>query len=224
MNRDCYSILGVPRVASADEIRAAYRRLARQYHPDLNDSPEAEARMQEINEAYSTLSDPLRRRQYDLYGRAGGSAANPAGGRAGGRAGRPASNAAPTRPYIAQRGEDIEVALLIGRREAKLGVRKTFTVERMETCPRCQGTGLEPEEAVDVGACWRCAGAQRLPREQRLKAAIPAGVTDGGRLRLRGQGNAGLDGGANGHIYITARVNRNAGLLRALAFTLRHLV
>ena len=67
MNTDCYSILGVPPAATAEEIRAAYRRLARQYHPDLNSGPEAEARMKEINEAYDTLSDPLRRRQYDIH-------------------------------------------------------------------------------------------------------------------------------------------------------------
>ena len=68
MNGDCYSTLGVPAAATADEIRAAYRRLARQYHPDLNTGPEAEARMKEINHAYSTLSDPQRRRHYDIYG------------------------------------------------------------------------------------------------------------------------------------------------------------
>ena len=68
MQQDCYSILGVPRTASPGEIRAAYRRLARLYHPDLNSGSEAETRMQQINDAYATLSDPDRRRQYDLHG------------------------------------------------------------------------------------------------------------------------------------------------------------
>ena len=74
MTTDCYSILGVPRTATASEIRAAYRRLARVYHPDLNAGPEAEARMREINEAYDTLSDPQRRRYYDRTGIANGAA------------------------------------------------------------------------------------------------------------------------------------------------------
>ena len=221
MNSDCYSILGVPAAATAEEIRAAYRRLARQYHPDLNAGPEAEARMKEINEAYDTLSDPQRRRQYDLTGIAGGAPANMA--RRSPRR-RDASNAFRAREYVPQRGEDIEVALLISRREAKRGGRKTFPVERLEACPRCRGTGLEPEEVVEFGRCWRCGGAQRLPRELRLNTTIPAGVADGGRLRLRGQGNAGRDGGTNGHIYITVRLSQDRGLRRALAFILRHLI
>ena len=101
-------------------------------------------------------------------------------------------------------------------------MRKTFVVDRMETCPRCRGTGLEPEEVAIAGRCWRCGGDQRLKRTLRLSATIPAGVADGGRLRLRGQGNAGLDGGANGHVYITARIPPNRGLGHALSFVLRH--
>ena len=140
MNTDCYSILGVPPAATAEEIRAAYRRLARQYHPDLNSGPEAEARMKEINEAYDTLSDPLRRRQYDIHKSNGDFLANRARrGQSPGRR-RAAASPARTRPYVPQRGEDIEVALLITRREAKHGARKNFPVERMEVCPRCRGT------------------------------------------------------------------------------------
>ena len=219
MRQDCYSILGVPRTASPGEIRAAYRRLARLYHPDLNSGAEAEGRMQQINDAYATLSDPNRRRQYDLDGTMGGAPVAQNRPHRGG----PRRGTAPPRAYVPQRGEDLEVCVLINAREAARGARKTFLVERMETCPRCRGTGLEPEEIAIAGRCWRCGGEQRLNRTLRLNATIPAGVADGGRLRLRGQGNAGIDGGANGHVYITARVSPNRGLGYALRFALRHL-
>ena len=223
MNGDCYSILGVPTAATAEEIRAAYRRLARQYHPDLNSNPEAEARMKEINEAYATLSDPARRRYYDIYG-----TADPTNidvhSQSRQRSRRSASADPPSsRPFSPRRGDDIPATVLITRREARQGCRKTFPVARLETCPRCRGTGQEPEETLDAGQCWRCAGEQRLRHDLTLNATIPAGMSDGRRLRLRGQGHAGVDGGPNGHIYVTVRVVRNTGLHRTLAFVWRHL-
>ena len=226
MNGDCYSILGVPAAATTEEIRAAYRRLARQYHPDLNAGPEAEARMKEINHAYATLSDPQRRRHYDIYGVSGPPAPEPSRHRSpnGGRPGatrpfRPRTYS----PAPPQRGEDIEAALLITSREARQGMRKVFPVTRTETCQRCRGTGFEPEETLEASQCWRCAGEQRLRRDLWLSATIPAGVADGRRLRLRGQGNAGLDGGASGHIYITVRVAQQPRLRQAISFVVRHL-
>ena len=227
MNGDCYSILGVPAAATTEEIRAAYRRLARQYHPDLNAGPEAEARMKEINHAYATLSDPQRRRHYDIYGVSASPAPEPT--RRSAQNGRQPNTPRPSRPHAyaplsPQRGEDIESALLITLREARQGMRKVFPVTRTETCQRCRGTGFEPEETLEAGQCWRCGGEQRLRRELWLSATIPAGVADGRRLRLRGQGNAGLDGGANGHIYITVRVVQNAKLRQAITFVLRHLL
>ena len=226
MNGDCYSILGVPAAATTEEIRAAYRRLARQYHPDLNAGPEAEARMKEINQAYATLSDPQRRRHYDIYGVSEPPAAEPS--RRGQHNVSRSGATRPSRPRTyspssPQRGEDIEAALLITGREARQGMRKVFPVTRTETCQRCRGTGFEPEETLEAIQCWRCAGEQRLRRELSLSATIPAGVADGRRLRLRGQGNAGLDGGASGHIYITVRVVQRTRLRQAISFVLRHL-
>ena len=216
MRQDCYSIW-VFTTATPGEIRAAYRRLARQYHPDLNSGSEAEVRMQQINEAYATLSDPSRRRQYDLHGTVG---STPAAQRRPSRTG-PRRGTAPPREYAPRRGEDLEVCILINSDEAARGVRKTFVVDRMETCPRCRGTGLEPEEIAIAGRCWRCGGEQRLSRTLPLNATIPAGVADGGGCGS-GTRNAGIDGGANGHVYITARVAPNRGLGHAVAFVLRH--
>ncbi len=223
MNGDCYSTLGVPAAATAEEIRAAYRRLARLYHPDLNAGPEAEARMKEINEAYATLSDPQRRRHYDIYGTTDPTQVDLT--RPGRQRSRRASPPGPprSRPFAPQRGEDLPAAVLITRREARQGARKTFAVVRFETCPRCRGTGLEPEETLEVGRCWRCSGEQRLRHNLMLNATLPAGISDGRRLRLRGQGNAGLDGGPNGHIYVTVRLVGNAGLWRTFGFIWRHL-
>ena len=220
MKQDCYSTLGVPRTASPGEIRAAYRRLAHLYHPDLNTGPEAETRMQEINDAYATLSDPERRRQYDLNGTISTAPVMQARRQ---RTGGPRRGVARPREINPQRGEDIEAAVFVTRRDAEKGARKSFMVERLETCPRCSGTGLEPEEIAIAGQCWRCGGEQRLRRALRLNATIPASLTDGARLRLRGQGHAGRDGGPNGHVYITARVSPNAGFGYALRFVLRHL-
>ena len=220
MQQDCYSILGVPRTASPGEIRAAYRRLARLYHPDLNSGSEAEGRMQQINDAYATLSDPDRRRQYDLHGTVSDTA--PVNTQRPSRSG-PRRGAARPRQQVPQRGEDLEVCVLINSREVSKGARKSFIVERMETCPRCRGTGLEPEEIAIAGRCWRCVGEQRLGRVLRLNATIPAGVADGSRLRLRGQGGAGIDGGAHGHVYVTTRLAPNRGLGHVLRFILRHL-
>ena len=226
MNGDCYSILGVPAAATTEEIRAAYRRLARQYHPDLNAGPEAEARMKEINQAYATLSDPQRRRHYDIYGVSEPPAAESSRRKQRNSARPSATRTARPRTYSPsspQRGEDIEAALLITGREARQGMRKVFPVTRTEACQRCRGTGFEPEETLEAGQCWRCAGEQRLRRDLWLSATIPAGVADGRRLRLRGQGNAGLDGGASGHIYITVRVAQHTQLRQAVSFVLRHL-
>ena len=224
MTPDSYQILGVQATATTEEIRAAYRRLARLYHPDLNSGPEAESRMQEINEAYDTLSDPLLRRRHDFSVAAGrhSTATQPPNRRAN-RRNRVVVNPRTSAP-IPQSGEDIEVAVFISQREANRGVRKTFSVGRMETCPRCRGTGLEPEETFTRSHCWRCTGGQRLHRDLKLHATIPSGVSDGRRLRLRGQGSAGVDGGTHGHIYVTMRVRQPEGRGRMLWFLLRHLV
>ncbi len=252
--RDYYEILGVSRTASADEIKRAYRKLVKRYHPDIYDGPDADARIKEINEAYEVLGDDQKRAAYDRFGHAGVSGAaggggyGPAGGgftdigdifeeifgggfgfgRGGGRRNRPA------------RGADIRFDLTIEFEEAVMGAEKEIEVTRHETCPRCHGSGAEPGTHpmkcptcngmgqvrqrqqtifgtfVNVTTCPRCKGAGEVVttpcREchgtgqvevtRRLRVKIPAGVQDGTRIRLPGEGEPGQRGGQPGNLYV----------------------
>ena len=168
--RDLYEILGVPRDASQDDIKRAYRRLAREHHPDVNAAPEAEERFKEIVGAYEILSDPDKRAQYDAFGQAGG----PGGGgfadiqdifdmffgggfMTGTRRGR--------RPTRTRRGEDLSTVIELGFSDAAFGVRKEIQVERLAVCDRCLGNGAEPGTAPI--ACRTCGGTGELQQMRR---------------------------------------------------------
>ena len=168
--RDYYEILGVPRNASQEEIKSAFRRLARQYHPDVSDAPDAEERFKEINEAYGVLSDPEKRRRYDQFGRAGlgdlGDMPDFATmdfsdlfeellgsfgfgfGRTAGRARRP------------RRGRDLQMPLSLTFEEAIFGVEKTIEITRNDTCDRCHGSGSEP--GTTPQRCATCSGSGEI--------------------------------------------------------------
>ncbi len=164
-NRDYYEILGVPRNASLDEIKTAFRKLARQYHPDVSKEPDAEEKFKEINEAYGVLSVPQKRARYDQYGRAGlgemGGMPDYAsmdfsdifeeilGGFGFGGVGTRSRN----RPH---RGRDLQVRLDLSFEEAVFGVEKTIEVTRNETCGTCHGTGAEP--GTTPQRCSTCNG------------------------------------------------------------------
>lgn len=168
--RDYYEILGVPRDASEQEIKKAYRRLARQYHPDVNKSPEAEARFKEINEAYQVLSDPEKRTAYDRFGRAGLSGMGSFndfgfGGMDdlleslfGGFGRRASARRGPVR------GENIQVTLTLDFEEAAFGCEKEIEVTRLETCSHCQGSGAEP--GTQPIRCPQCNGTGEVRRVQ----------------------------------------------------------
>jgi molecular chaperone DnaJ len=170
--RDYYEVLGVARGVSEEELKRAFRKLARQYHPDVNKSPEAESRFKEIGEAYEVLSDPEKRRIYDQFGHAGLNSQG-YGGFEGfgsfadifeqfdsffGGAARSGSRRGP------QRGADLRYDLEISFEEAAFGTEKTLDIPRQETCETCQGSGAAPN--TQPQACPQCNGTGEVRRVQ----------------------------------------------------------
>jgi molecular chaperone DnaJ len=165
-NRDYYDILGVPRNATTDDIKTAFRKLARQYHPDVSQEPDAEEKFKEINEAYGVLSDPQKRARYDQFGRAGlgdmGGMPDYAsmdfsdifeeilGGFGFGFGG---GGSRSRRPH---RGRDLQVRVDLTFEEAVFGVEKTVEVTRNEVCGTCHGSGAEP--GTNPQRCQTCGG------------------------------------------------------------------
>jgi molecular chaperone DnaJ len=171
---DYYALLEVSSTASADDIKKAYRRLARVYHPDVNPDPEAEARFKEISKAYETLSDPQRRARYDRFGPEDGAGAGgfPGGGfgnfddlfsmvfdnlgfgAAGGARGRGGRRAGPPR------GSDLETTVELSFEEAIFGVAKDVTIRTAVGCETCSGSGAAPGSAPQ--ACVQCGGTGQV--------------------------------------------------------------
>jgi molecular chaperone DnaJ len=174
--RDFYEVLGVARTATEDEIKKAFRRMAKQYHPDANKEQGAEARFIEINEAYEVLSDPQKRAAYDRYGHAG--LGNGAGAGAGfatdfgsfstindlfetffaGTAGGTSRRTGP------QRGADLRYELTITFEEAVFGCQKEIELPRWETCSHCRGNGAQP--GTSTSRCSACQGTGEIRRVQ----------------------------------------------------------
>ena len=257
--RDYYEVLGVSKGASDDEIKKAYKKLARKYHPDLNpDNKEAEEKFKEANEAYEILSDREKRGRYDQFGHAGVDPNFGAGGGGfdgsfdfgdlgdifgsffgGGFGGGRRSN-----PNAPQRGESIRLSLILSFEEAAFGCEKAVTVERLEPCPSCQGSGCAegttPEVCPDCHGtgtvqvrrqtpmgvfatsspctrcggkgkiihqpCRECRGAGSVRKRKTIQASIPAGIDNGQTISIRGQGNAGKNGGPAGDLLVTITV------------------
>ncbi|HYM51486.1 MAG TPA: DnaJ C-terminal domain-containing protein [Candidatus Limnocylindrales bacterium] len=232
--KDYYATLGVARTASEKEIKSAYRRLARQYHPDVNKDPQATERFKLINEAYEVLSDPKKRQKYDQLGsdweriereqefarqyqsQAGGTGGTAYGGdfsdffntffsgEAGGFGGfegfRGAAGA------TSRRGEDIEHPIEITLEEAARGGQRTIQTEVPEACPTCGGSGFTAERRQVRGrtvmqsvTCPTCGGAGVRPTRRQLQVTIPPGVTEGSRIRVKGEGERGAE---HGDLYL----------------------
>ena len=233
--KDYYQTLGVNKSATAKEIKAAYRKLARQWHPDVNPTKkkEAEEKFKEISEAYEVLSDPEKRKTYDTLGPDWQQRARDAAGARGyqyqyqtppggvhfdfgdvgdggfseffqtffGNIGRATTGASGARGRRASRGADAESAIELTLRDAYLGGKRTLTLQTHGTCPRCHGTGNEKGKL-----CPQCHGAGVVISNKTLEVTIPAGVRDGQRIRLAGQGEPGPGGGQNGDLYLVVHI------------------
>lgn len=225
--KDYYKVLGVPKTAPSSEVKKAYRKLARKYHPDLNPGDRvAEARFKEINEAHEVLTDPEKRQKYDALGsnwnRPGfdmGAAMRQAASRGRARATTATeegndsfsdffqtifgqANRGTTRtqppPAKARRGDDIEQPVEVTLEEALSGGQRMFTLTGQDRCTKCGGTGLD----ADAKTCTTCKGTGWTSFSRRIEVKIPAGVRDGSRIRIAGEGNPGVGNGPRGDLYL----------------------
>lgn len=179
-NKDYYKILGVEKGASADEIKSAYRRLAKKYHPDINKTPEAAEKFKDINEAYEVLGDDKKRANYDQFGSAdgpqfGGGAGGAGGfgdffGGAGGGFGDifsdifSAFGGSGSRGRVMEKGDDIFMNMTISFEEAAFGVEKNVTYSKIEKCSACDGTGAK--DGKEYSVCPDCHGSGRVRFQQ----------------------------------------------------------
>ncbi|MDD5126721.1 MAG: DnaJ C-terminal domain-containing protein [Dehalococcoidales bacterium] len=230
MSKDYYNTLGVKRDASAAEIKQAYRRLARKYHPDVNPNDKsAEARFKEINEAYEVLSDAGKRKKYDQFGdkwqyadqfaQAGqsgrqwdfadfsdGGGASFQSGDMGSLfeellRGTGAGGFGRRTRTAPQRGQDIESPVEVTLEEAFTGTRRMMSLQSQEPCATCGGTGR-----IQNVACSVCRGAGAAASLKRLEVTIPAGVDNGSRVRIAGKGQPGYRSGPAGDLYLVISV------------------
>lgn len=251
--RDYYEVLGVAKTASEDEIKKAFRQKARQFHPDVNKSSDAEAQFKEVSEAYEVLVDADKRAAYDRFGHAAVSGAgagsyDPFGG-FGGFSDifetffTTAAGAGATRRRQ-QRGAHLSYALTVEFEEAVFGSEREVDIPRLAVCERCGGNGAEPgtkpskcptcngtgevrrmqqsifgqfvsvvpcdrcngEGTVVTTVCTQCRGEGRVRETRRLAVKIPAGIDDGSRIRLVGEGEAGPRGTPPGDLYIEVNI------------------
>lgn len=201
MSKDLYAILGVARTASADEIKAAYRKLARKYHPDLNpNDPEAKRRFQEINEAHEVLSDPENRKKYDKYGEhwkhaeqfEAAEKERAARGGGGGFAGGAGFGS-----YTSSDMSEEELNELFGSLFGGRGGKRQV---------RFRGQDYQAELQLDLAEAATTHKRTLTVNGKQLRITIPAGVENGQTIRINGQGGPGVNGGPAGDLYITFAV------------------
>ncbi len=227
--KDLYETLEVPRNASEKEIRGAYRKLARKYHPDVNPNDRAaEMRFKEINAAHEVLSDPEKRKKYDKYGdrwemadqieenqrrtsaagwaRQGGGSTVFGGGEAG-DFGSIFENlfrrerGGPRGQAAQRRGQDLETPVEASLEEAYRGTVRVLNLQSPEPCKTCGGTG-----EVAGAICHACEGMGQVTRTRRIEVKVPPGVKTGSRVRVAGEGHPGVNGGPPGDLYLVVTV------------------
>ena len=273
--RDYYEVLGLGKNATDAEIKSAYRKLAKKYHPDLNPGDKtAEEKFKEVNEAHDVLSDPEKRKRYDQFGFAGvdpnygaGQSDGASGfGGFGGAGGVDLGDifgdifgggfggfggfggSARANPNAPRKGHDIQASVILTFEEAAHGCTKKITLNRQQTCPDCHGTGCEagssPETCTQCGGrgyvvtqqrtpfgvmqsqqpcphcggrgtiiknpCKTCHGTGKTAARKTLEVKIPAGIDDDQNMALRGQGDAGSNGGPAGDVIVHVTVKRDA--------------
>ncbi|HET7737352.1 MAG TPA: J domain-containing protein [Tepidiformaceae bacterium] len=229
MATDFYKILGVDRTASDKEIRSAYRKLARKFHPDVNpNDASAETRFKEVNNAFEVLSDPDKRKKYDKYGErweyadqieeaqrqqsAGNWFRN--GPHGSSRAGAEFDGAdfgsifdsflgreRGARRRGPRRGQDVESPVEVTLEEAFSGTSRTVQLDSSEPCKICNGTG-----SIGSATCHTCQGAGEVHRLRRLEVKVPAGVRTGSRVRVASEGAAGTAGAPSGDLFLVVTV------------------
>ncbi len=267
--RDYYEVLGVAKGASDDEIKRAYRKLAKQNHPDLNPGDKkAEELFKEVNEAYSILSDPEKKSRYDQFGHAGVDPNYGGGGGFGGfdmgdidlgdifgsffGGGFGGGFGGSSRRNGPQKGENLRASLTITFEEAAFGCTKEIDLNRTETCEDCHGSGCAPGTTAETcpdcrgsgavrvqrGAggfafsttttcpkckgtgklihspCKTCNGAGSVRKKKRVSVNIPGGIDDGQAVSLRGQGNAGVNGGPAGDLLVGIQIKPHSQFKR----------
>lgn len=259
--RDYYDVLGVDKSASDAEIKSAFRKLAKKYHPDLNKEADAADKFKEVQEAYDVLSDENKRKTYDQFGHAafdqGASAGGNPYGNYGGFSGFDTSgfgfddidlgdilNAAfgggfggRRKSNKPQKGEDVLYRMKISFKDAVFGARKDITIDltdecetcngkggfKEKTCSKCHGSGkITRQQASLFGSfmsqttcdecngrgktferkCTECKGTGYVTARKTITVTVPAGVDTGTQIRIKGKGEAGVNGGPNGDIFV----------------------
>jgi molecular chaperone DnaJ len=265
--KDYYDLLGVSKNASAEELKTAYRNMAKKYHPDTNpNKKEAEEKFKEVNEAYEVLSDSQKKAAYDQFGHAGVGTGVPGGGYGGFRpqdfggaadfedmfgdvfnnffGGRGGGR---SRSQV-QEGDDLRYDLTMSFEEAVFGISKEIKIKKLTTCDTCHGSGAKAGSGkatcatchgtgqirssqgfftvartctrcggkgeVPGSPCATCHGQVRLEKERVILVKVPAGVDEGSRLRVRGEGEAGLNGGPSGDLYVFLHVEPHEFFVR----------
>jgi molecular chaperone DnaJ len=219
VDRDLYELLGVPRTASADDLKKAHRGMVRKYHPDVNKEPGAEARFKEIQDAYDVLADPEKRKLYDQFGMAG-VRAGPAGGAPGGGAGAgPFGGGQGWQNVDPSTFEEVFGSMFGGGRGGRaragrggFGGFGGFGGDE-EDGPR-QGRNLDVEETVDFTTAALGGTRSFRVRGESIDVRIPAGIADGAKLAVRGKGAPGEHGGPAGDLIVTVRVSPHPWLRR----------
>ena len=271
--RDYYEVLGVAKTATDDEIKSAYRTLAKQYHPDANpnNKKEAEEKFKEISEAYETLSDKQKRTMYDQFGHDGPQGFNGQNGGyysyggagfdgfgggfggfdfsdifssvfGGGFGGSSRQNNGP------KQGQDLQINIEISFEEAFLGVKKEISITKNETCNTCHGEGTKPgtkaetcstchgtgqikqtvstilgqmqtvktcpncrgEGKIIKEPCPECRGRGKIRKQVKIQVEIPAGINEGQKIVLRGEGEPGSKGGPKGNLYVVVHIKKHS--------------